>query len=101
MMSVCSSFKEGSPVDKDLHFFHVLLTVHPSIFILVINQIDAQNFCFTISLFHASTCFQHHVFIIRWSKLYYTASGIITLSKKVVFIQLLRLCGVHLLYINC
>jgi len=23
-------------------------------FILVINQLDAQNFCFTISLFHAS-----------------------------------------------
>ena len=25
----------------------------------VINQIDAQNFCFTISLFHSSTCFEH------------------------------------------
>ena len=25
----------------------------------VINQLDAQNFCFTISLFHASTCFEH------------------------------------------
>jgi len=37
----------------------VLLTVQLSIFILVINQLDAQNFCFTISLFHASTCFQH------------------------------------------
>ena len=47
------------------------------IFILVINQFDAQHFCFTISLFHASTCFEHHVLIIR-SKLYYTASGIIT-----------------------
>jgi len=36
----------------------VLLTVlHLSIFISVINQIDAQNFCFTISLFHSSTCF--------------------------------------------
>ena len=30
-----------------------------SIFISVINQLDAQNFCFTISLFHASTCFEH------------------------------------------
>ena len=28
-------------------------------FILVINQLDAQNFCFTISLFHASTRFEH------------------------------------------
>ena len=28
-------------------------------FILVINQLDAQNFCFTVSLFHASTCFEH------------------------------------------
>jgi len=44
--------------------------------ILVINQLDAQNF--TRSLFHASTCFEHHVLIIRRSKLYYTAYGIIT-----------------------
>ena len=33
---------------------------------------------FTISLFHASTCFEHHVLIVRRSKLYYTTSGIIT-----------------------
>ena len=46
-------------------------------FILVINQLDAQNF-FTVSLFHASTCFEDHVLIVRRTKLYYTASGIIT-----------------------
>jgi len=40
-------------------YFDVLLTVHLIIFISVINQLDAQNFCFTISLFHASTCFKH------------------------------------------
>jgi len=40
-------------------FFDVLLTVHISIFISVINQLDVQNFCFTVSLFHASTCFDH------------------------------------------
>ena len=39
--------------------FDVLLTVHLSIFISVLNQLDAQTFCFTISLFHASTCFEH------------------------------------------
>ena len=33
--------------------FDVLLTVHLSIFISVINQLDAHNFCFKISLFHA------------------------------------------------
>ena len=49
-------------------FFDVMLTVlHLRIFISVINQLDAQNFCFTLSLFHVSTCFEH-----------YTASGIIT-----------------------
>jgi len=58
--------------------FDVSLTVHLSIFILVINQLDARNICFTISLYHASTCFEHHVLIIRRSKLHYTASGIIT-----------------------
>jgi len=58
--------------------FDVLLTVlHLSIFISVINQLDAQTFCFTISLFHASTCFEHYVLIIWRSKLHYTASGII------------------------
>ena len=39
--------------------FDVLLTVHLSIFISVINQLDAQKFCFTISFFHASKCFEH------------------------------------------
>ena len=39
--------------------FDVLLTVHLSIFISVINQLDAQNFRFTITLFLASTCFEH------------------------------------------
>jgi len=39
--------------------FDVLLTVHLSVFISVFNQLDAQNFCFTISLFHAATCFEH------------------------------------------
>ena len=45
-------------------------------FILVINQPDAQNFI--MSLFHASTCFEHHVLIARRAKLYYTVSGIVT-----------------------
>ena len=30
------------------------------LFVSIINQLDAQKFCFTISLeFHASTCFEH------------------------------------------
>ena len=37
-----------------------------------------HKICFTISLFHVSTCFEHHVLIVRRSKLYYTASSIIT-----------------------
>jgi len=41
------------------YIFYVLLTVRLSIFISVIKLLDAQNFCFTISLFHASTCFEH------------------------------------------
>ena len=53
------NFEENeSPLNVNLNF-DVLLTVHLSIFISVINQLDAQNFCFTISLFHASTCFEH------------------------------------------
>jgi len=37
-----------------------------------------HNFCFIISLLYSSTCFEHYALIIRRSKLYYTASGIIT-----------------------
>jgi len=42
---------------------------------LNINQLDALNFI--TSLFHASTCFEHHVLIVSRPKLYYTTSGII------------------------
>jgi len=41
------------------NYFDVLLAVHLSIFISVISQLDAQNFCFIISLFRASRCFEH------------------------------------------
>ena len=43
---------------------------------LNINQLDELNVI--MSLFHASTRFEHHVFIVRRSELYYTTSGIIT-----------------------
>ena len=37
-----------------------------------------HKICFTVSLFHACTYFEHHVLIVRRSELYCTASGIIT-----------------------
>jgi len=37
----------------------LLLECTSILFISVINQLYAQNFCFTISLFDASTCFEH------------------------------------------
>ena len=40
-----------------------------------------HKFFFIISLLYASTCFEHYVLIIRKSKLYYTASGIITFCR--------------------
>ena len=46
-------------------------------FILVINQLDAQNLFYN----KISSClymFEQHVLIVRRSELYYTASGIIT-----------------------
>ena len=59
--------------------FDVLLTVRLGIrvFVSVINQLDAQNFCFTVSFISCLYMFSAHVLIIRRSKLYYTASGII------------------------
>jgi len=51
--------------------FYNLLPVYLSIFISVINQHDAQRFCFTISLFHASTCFEHKEVKIALHSLWY------------------------------
>jgi len=39
---------------------------------------ESTNSCFIIILLYASTCFEHYVFIVRRSKLYYTASCILT-----------------------
>ena len=78
-------------------YFDVLLTVH-LIIILAIKQ-KCTNSCFIISLLYSSTCFEHYVLIIRKSKLYYTASGIITL-KQVSGLKLLKYiwgrCTLHL-----
>ena len=52
-------YNDESVKHNKLYSFDVLLTVHLSLFMSVINQLDAQNFCFTISLFHASTFFEH------------------------------------------
>jgi len=42
-----------------------------------------------MSVFHASTSFEHYVLIVRRSKLSYTVSGIITL-KQVSGLKLLK-----------
>jgi len=52
-------------------------------------------FCFTVILFHASVCFEHHVLVIRRSKLHYTASGIITL-KQVSGLKLLKYNSINM-----
>ena len=49
-----------------------------STFISVINQLGAQNFVLQQVYFMLVHFFEHHVLIIRRSKLHYTASGIIT-----------------------
>ena len=47
------------------------------VFILVINQLNAQNFLFYNKFISCLYMFRAYVLIIRRSKLYYTASGII------------------------
>ena len=81
IMCVCLQQHE-SCVSADIFTgkFFVLLTVNFSIFIPVINQLDAQN------LFHNKfiSClymFRVAVLIIRRSKLYYTASGIVKIPN--------------------
>jgi len=75
-------------------FFDVLLTVYLSIFISLFNQLDAQNFCFTISLFHACTCFEHMCskHVEAWNKLivkqkFCASSWLITEIKTIYMFQ--------------
>jgi len=44
---------------SSLNLRQSLLKLKISLFISVINQLDVQNFCFTITLFHVSACFEH------------------------------------------
>jgi len=70
-------------------YFDVLLTLHLNIFILVINELDAQNFLFYNKFISCLYVFRAHVLIIRRSKLHYSASGIIIL-KQVSGLKLLN-----------
>ena len=83
--------------------------MHLSIFISVINQLDAQNFCFTVSLFHASTCFEHMCLkhVETWNKLivkqkFCAASCLITdiniLNKKSIKVSLKLIIDITLLH---
>jgi len=51
--------------------------MHLCIFIVVINQLDAQNLFYN-KFISCLYMIEHHVLIVRRSKLYYTVSGIIT-----------------------
>ena len=58
------------------HFFYVLLTVHLSIFILVINQLDAQNFFYNkfiscLYIFRAPCARRQEVQIVLYSLWYH------------------------------
>jgi len=70
MIRIISMFNcDRSPISVMLNRVYNCFTVYIYIYILptnicvsfisVINQLDAQNFCFTISIFHASTCLEH------------------------------------------
>jgi hypothetical protein len=54
-----------------------------------------QKILFYNKLIYASTCFEHYVLIIRRSKLYYTAPGIITL-KQVSGLKLLKYNSINM-----
>ena len=81
MQYACAVFSVRCPAVQHLSSSHIRHDFRKSnctqsMFILNINQLDALNFI--ISLFEASTCFEHHLLIVRRPKFYYTASGIIT-----------------------
>jgi len=78
-----------------VHSFEILLTVHLSIFISVINQLDAQNVLSFNKFISCLYMFRAHVLIIRRSKLHYTASGIIML-KQVSGLKLLKYNSINM-----
>ena len=68
-------------IPNDKLTFYILSFCWPCISVHLSHYLAnlIHNFFFSQSvLFHASTCFEHHLLIIRMSKLHYTASGIIT-----------------------
>ena len=71
--------------EETLKNYDVLLTVHLSIFILVINQLDAQNFVlqkiYFISLHVSSTCAHHQEVKIALHSLWYHHTEASELSK--------------------
>ena len=80
-----------SPLDLDIMQTDIscIHLKYARTFIAVINQFDAQKFCFTISLFHASTCFEHmsSKHVAAWNKLivkqkFYASSWLITEINK-------------------
>jgi len=74
---------------KQIKYFFLCFADHlSSIFILVINQLDAQNL-FYVKFISCLDMFQAHVPTVRRSELYHTASGIITL-KQVSCLKLLK-----------
>ena len=77
----------------------------------VINQLDAHNFCFTISIFHASTCFEHMCskHVESWNKLivkqkFCASSCLITeiniLRCRLAKRQKLKLCMTNNKYVS-
>ena len=70
--------KQENAAKNFLQFTLIWWTQTRTFFISVFNQLDAQNFCFTISFISCLYMFRAHVLNIRRSKLHYTASGIIT-----------------------
>ena len=76
----CAHRQKGKIVLYSLWYHHTETSewskITEVIKITKINQLNALNFI--MSLFHASTCFGHHVLIVRRAKLCYTVCGIIT-----------------------
>jgi len=70
-------------METNYSVFFLCFADRASQFILELTNL-MNKICFTISLFHASTCFEHHVLNVRRSKLYYTASGIITPTGVII-----------------
>ena len=68
----------SNPLSVCVVHVHVHINGHDKNILVITLYIKKINPLYFMSLFHVPKCFEHHMLILKRSKLFYTVSGIIT-----------------------